>query len=272
MNKLLSRLCLLTVLITAPPGMAWAQEDTQWYEVEVLIFRQWQAGGAEDAELTPADPPPPYFERIAALADAGAEPGTPFRLLPPQRLTLQGAWQRLAESGPYEPLVHLGWEQPAYEEAGAVAVALPTGWMPPVMNEPLAGEARGGGSAEPASGQAVAEQDPAPMLEIRRSAYLHQAPNFHGLLRVHVGRLIHLRTDLRLAQPGPGGELTAEVMRQHASMRSGELHYLDHPRLGLLVRFTPMESAPGASAEAASVGTAESLDGPIEEETLPPGN
>jgi hypothetical protein len=30
-------------------------------------------------------------------------------------------------------------------------------------------------------------------------------------------------------------------MRQHRKMRSSELHYLDHPLLGLLIQITPYE-------------------------------
>ena len=33
------------------------------------------------------------------------------------------------------------------------------------------------------------------------------------------------------------------VLRQHRRMRSNELHYIDHPLFGLLVRITPYETA-----------------------------
>ena len=48
------------------------------------------------------------------------------------------------------------------------------------------------------------------------------------------------------------------VMRQHRRMRSGELHYIDHPLMGLLIRITPYEPP---SAEVDEALTPEDQDG-----------
>ncbi len=67
-----------------------------------------------------------------------------------------------------------------------------------------------------------------------------------GTLRLYRGRYLHLQADLRYADPelgpGEGFEPLRVALRQSRRMRSGELHYLDHPRLGVLVRVTPVES------------------------------
>ncbi len=67
-----------------------------------------------------------------------------------------------------------------------------------------------------------------------------------GTLRLYRGRYLHLQADLRYADPllgpGEGFEPLRVPLRQSRRMRSGELHYLDHPRLGILVRVTPVEA------------------------------
>jgi len=54
-----------------------------------------------------------------------------------------------------------------------------------------------------------------------------------GLIRVTRGRYLHLETDLllrdtNLAEP--------ERIKLYRRMRSGELHYVDHPRVGILIQ------------------------------------
>jgi hypothetical protein len=52
-----------------------------------------------------------------------------------------------------------------------------------------------------------------------------------------------------------GNQYTVErtvVMRQHRRMRSNELHYLDHPLMGLLLKITPYELPAAAATKAGS--------------------
>lgn len=52
-------------------------------------------------------------------------------------------------------------------------------------------------------------------------------PGLTGVVRLTRGRYLHVDTDLTV-----GGIRT----RDHRRMRSGELHHIDHPRVGILVR------------------------------------
>lgn len=54
-----------------------------------------------------------------------------------------------------------------------------------------------------------------------------------GLVRLTQGRELHLDTDLVLRD---GYSPNTYRIQQHRRLRSGELHYLDHPRLGIIVR------------------------------------
>lgn len=73
-------------------------------------------------------------------------------------------------------------------------------------------------------------------------------PRVDGSLRLSVARYLHLETDLRLVedQPYAAQEPGTSVipLRQSRRMRSGELHYIDHPRMGILVLVTPYTAAP----------------------------
>ncbi len=54
-----------------------------------------------------------------------------------------------------------------------------------------------------------------------------------GLVRVTRGRFLHIDADLLLRDVNNAQPLRAKLYRR---MRSDELHYLDHPRLGIVVR------------------------------------
>ncbi len=61
-----------------------------------------------------------------------------------------------------------------------------------------------------------------------------------GTAKVHVKRYLHLDLDLLLETvngPPPG----KFRMQAHRRMRSGKLHYIDHPIMGALVRITPVK-------------------------------
>jgi hypothetical protein len=61
-----------------------------------------------------------------------------------------------------------------------------------------------------------------------------------GIAKVHVKRYLHLDLDLLLQTtngPAPG----LFRMQAHRKMRSGKLHYIDHPLMGALVRITPVK-------------------------------
>jgi hypothetical protein len=83
-----------------------------------------------------------------------------------------------------------------------------------------------------------------------------------GLVQVSRGRFLHLDLDLLLR---PADASSPFRVRLNRRMRSGELHYLDHPRVGILVQAEryqpepepqPAEETPvGEPRPAAPVGT-----------------
>lgn len=83
-----------------------------------------------------------------------------------------------------------------------------------------------------------------------------------GLVRVSQGRYLHLDTDLLLRDA-----MTAQPYRikLHRRMRSNELHYVDHPRLGILIRAKRLRTAaPANDAGGAAAGEPKPATPPVQ--------
>lgn len=74
-----------------------------------------------------------------------------------------------------------------------------------------------------------------------------EAGRLSGLVRITRGRFLHLDTDLLLRESNSPQTYRIQLNRR---MRSDELHYVDHPRLGIIVRARRVVSAQPASESA----------------------
>ena len=84
-----------------------------------------------------------------------------------------------------------------------------------------------------------------------------------GLLRVTRGRFLHLETDLVLTDAATAQSYR---VRLHRRMRSDELHYVDHPKIGILIqanRYQPAQPADPAEEQTGEPAPAQ----PINKET-----
>ncbi len=198
---------------------AGAQADG-WYEVEAIVFRQWEQGGRH-AERWPTRADEPHYPAWQVPVGCGDESvarnaDTPsLRCLGADRRQLAPHWRALSRSDAYEPLYHLAWVQPALGREASVAVPVPYSWRPP--------------TEAAATGQ-----------EAQPPRY---RPPVYGLLRIYEARHLHAVADLRLTRWAAGGAPRAEALVraplhrlvQDRQLRSGELHYLDHPAMGVLI-------------------------------------
>ncbi len=97
--------------------------------------------------------------------------------------------------------------------------------------------------------QTVVERNRAEDIEIAGD---NTAPTtVEGTVRVAVERYLHLYLDLKLIdrtlarQTGFGDtEIPEFRLKTHRRMRSGELHYFDHPKFGVVALITPYAPAP----------------------------
>ena len=137
-----------------------------------------------------------------------------FRILRADELELRGAFQRLQRDGDYTPLAHGGWVQATYSPDQAVPVDISLlGTVNPV-----------------------------------------------GTVQLHLSRFLHVTVDLvyRVPPVPPGLQPAPDVdgvlselnlplryaLRAQRRVRSGEVNYLDHPAIGVLVVVRPQPVEP----------------------------
>lgn len=276
-RRLTVRLLLALVLAGSLPAAAQTSEDRDWYNVEIIVFRHWT--GADSEQFQQAIRPPAY-QRLTVLHGDGRRP---FRRLRGSELALQGARDRLEKSPDYEVLEHFGWAQPALSEAEAISIALPLNWQPPtltfnatqhplgipVARPPVPADrddesAPAGAEEERPAGDGPADMK-AQQAESQPSIFdtLGRDTQLYGTLTLYRGRYLHIDADLRYRLRRYQASWTERelssgppvyVLDQRRRMRSDELHYLDHPAIGLLVKVTQVEETTKADEAATTTG------------------
>lgn len=264
----------------APPaaGQDGAAEPLDQYRVELIVFEygdalagtteDWSApaevgaeADVEDGETADSEgetaagrtansQPVPARTADGEPADGGTEQAVfRFMPLPKEELELTDLYRRLAGTNGYQPLLHVAWQQPGYEPADARPLDLS---RVADLPEGLRGEAR-----------------------LYRSRFLHLALELELLSAPRADIPARAMRPQPLTQTGgtaegePLAALEPDVYRlsERRKLRSGELHYYDHPRYGVLAKVTPVEppNGPGepgggenGDAGAASADTASS--------------
>ena len=73
------------------------------------------------------------------------------------------------------------------------------------------------------------------------------AGRLNGEIKITRGRFLHLETDLLLSGAGSSPGYRVRLNRR---MRSDELHYVDHPKLGIIIKATRVAAATPAAESA----------------------
>lgn len=260
------RLSLALVCLLAATGGAFAEEEApRWYRVEVVIFEQRDLSDAS-MEVWPADPGSPDMAMIGDLKN----PPEGFSVTFTDDLELSKQATRLSRSGRYDPILHFAWTQqgldqrhaiPLRVKGGVIYPPLPAASLPeasPLMpvTPVVVGTEPAQTAADTTAGNGIATTFGIAPQEPVEPEPLHQ---LDGTLTLVLGRYLHLYTDLidrRLLAPGSlvfedeavpptyenGQALVSFRVREHRKMRSKELHYIDHPVLGILVKALPVKA------------------------------
>jgi hypothetical protein len=239
------RAALVLLLVALPgPGSLSQAQDTRHYKVEMILFTP-RSGASAQGERFDDAPGPPELDRAVDLNRGPVPEG--FHALHSGEADLAGVKARLRGSGRYRVITHMLWQQPGLDRAAAVAVRV-----------------RGGTdySARFPQGRAVEYvQDPQGLPMRVEAGALNEVD---GTVTVVLGRYLHVYTDLvyrtPMTRPGvdPQGprdlepSLVSIRVQGQRRMRSRELHYLDHPLLGVLVQITPLETPPATGPAAAA--------------------
>ncbi len=237
----------LTLLLLS--SSAWSQstpesEMPQLYDVEVVLFTH-TAADAIQSESWPVDVTVPenpnaiFIQGTALDASGAAESATnTFTPLDEDTLRLVAEARAIARrQSTFEPLLHLSWRQPGLDR----------GLAPPVYVQSQPKDSRSGQSLQ-------------------------------GFITLSLGRYLHIDFDLLLQKPALALQTNDSLLKQpptsfriqnHRKMRSGELHYLDHPLIGALVLVSkyespetevPLTAEPEVEAEAESTATAAAVE------------
>lgn len=283
-----NRAILLTLLL-AVPGVVGAAEfptlsNDGWYRVEVVIFERLDAPAATQEILV--SHAPRVFPRDVLAFDDEANRTAAYVLdadaLGPADSVSAAAAPR-APSDQAQPLT------PADRAAAAIAqyeaqLKQRSYRFEPQANLQLSAQA---GRLQRAGGyrvvfhrawiQPVPDRDELVPLLIQAGDRIADAWRIEGTLGVTRGRYLHLDARLWYApdptpppapamvavvsdetEAGAGTDAGPEYMQlyEQRRMRSGELHYLDHPRFGVLARVDPVLPPDALVAELARLGAA----------------
>jgi hypothetical protein len=211
--RMKTRTGLLTVLLLLCLPLPASAED---YAVELLVFSTQSADAGGERWPLPASLP--ATEQSLNLGEGGMQALSGGR-------GLQAIADSLRRSNSYRPLLHWRWTQPGWErnQARALHVQVPAGSALP-LTQPSA-------MASKAALQPLrSASDPAAVT----GAGL---PLLDGTVSLTRSRFLHLAVDLIYVDPDTGVPMQLKESRR---MRSNELHYLDHPRFGVLVQVTPL--------------------------------
>lgn len=205
MPGLLRRTLTLACLATLP---SLARADNL-YKVEMLVFANESGVGIQD-EYWPAQPP---VDTGAALFPRpwNGYPLEALEELPRNDLRLSRDASLLARSGRYRVLYHRGWLQ-------SIGSAQRT---PPVRIKASSGDYELDGS-----------------ISLSRQRFLHARPN---LQLSRFGQPMATGTVAEDSAPADYRP-TAWLLQDSRRMRSNEIHYIDHPRLGILMIIRPVNS------------------------------
>lgn len=187
------------------------------YAVELLVFSTLHRDDGEERWPLPAQLP--ATEQSLNIGEGGTQALDGGR-------SLQAIADSLRRSNAYRPLLHWRWRQPGWERSQArqLHVQVPAGSALP-LTQP----------------SALASK-----LQIQRLRGVSEPsapggaglPLLDGTVSLARSRFLHLTVDLIYVDPHTGVPVQLKESRR---MRSNELHYLDHPRLGMLVQVTPLD-------------------------------
>ncbi len=268
-------------------GFASAADDVPWYQVEVIVFAQKGAPYIDSERWAEQRLPNVEGARQLLRAPTGERQNSvlPFQQLPAGSLQLAGAYRSLTRSKNYEPLSYLGWVQPGLPREKAVPVRVRIDQpAPPTLGEGApqgAEQLQASASAVPADSPLFLPVAPSP-------------PRVEGTVTLVLSRYLHFETDLayRLPAEGTRADLPMSTesvptpvddptallgsallgtgpepaplfsLRETRRMRSNELHYIDHPMFGVIVKAVPYDppkpeatnEKPGAIAVPANGG------------------
>lgn len=213
--RILTASLLAITALMLLPGTAWSKD----YIIEIVVFKN---GSADRSTMTPALYVPRIGNAMSLTSEDASAAG--FEIVT-ENLSLTEQAESIKNSGQYQFLRHFAWRQPGLDDQQARAIRINIGSAFPIY---IPENYQQYSDYIPASINALGAE---PMRQINTTT-------ISGVLKVRLGRFLHLDSTLAYTEPNSGVTWRLDHSRK---MRSRELHYIDNPRFGMLVRIVPVE-------------------------------
>ena len=238
---------ILCALVIAPIVAAADDNQDRWYDVELIIFENLDA----------PESPNTYWHPQAYIPIRENLKRNTTQSLPNSTYRLKSEANKIQKSSRYELLSHRSWRFkgapldksiPVRIRRGEeMAVFAPNDYLPAESAQLLETE------INPLNTRL---KPSIPLVENFRPVFLNtydqQFANYSqtlaypldGTVTISLGRYLHVYTDLALTKRRTSGGspgLQTYFFKDHRRMRSRKLHYIDHPKMGMLVLITPYE-------------------------------
>lgn len=200
------------------------------YKIEMILFAHNNSASQIVGNRPPLKVPGNglYLESADASSD--------WQPVSEDQFILGGVARNLRASNRYRVLQHFAWRQPVVERKKALPIQINAG--------------RNYTDAFPEHTFRNTEFNDQNILN--RTNETSQIRELAGTVTIAIGQYIHLYTDLVYRKPVViPTELRATFNREqtlvdhgivsHRRMRSGELHYVDHPMVGIIIEATPIK-------------------------------
>ena len=223
---------LATVVFLAGIGLnslAYAKD----YAIEVIIFvnKDGLQQTAEQFSFNHVIPVPSNGITLDSTTN-----NTDWQPIPAEDYILNNVAEKLTRSGRYRILKHLAWRQPVVDRDDALPINITAGRDFTSLFPERA-------YRQIEFSDTSTETDQSASNTVRELA---------GTINVVITRYIHVYSDMvyRLPRSNPMSiddalnrdqVLVDYAVNSHRRMRSRELHYIDHPLVGILVEATPIE-------------------------------
>ena len=225
------------------------EEEVKYYDIEILLFENLKQN-PNNTEIWPSSMEFQAPENSLYIGSPypGAIPSKynprfTFKPIKASTYQLLDEAKALTEHEDFRIIYHRSWRQPGMNKDNAVSVIIEKD----IPRIPYA-------TAPMASQQALLNSD---LVEYDKiiNQRLPKINNLKGLITINLSRFLHIQTDIQFTQHVPVKKenetdpasivIKPQVyqLKQTRKMRSKELHYLDNPKLGMLVYITPVKVA-----------------------------
>lgn len=225
--------------------------DLKAYEIEVVIFKSksTKAAGSETwPDLVTTESTSNSIElhnsTSLTLIPGPDEKAYYYSKIPAENFRLTNEAEKLVKSNEYEVIFHSAWIQPGLDKENAEFIHIQSNENDNNLNiiDPLLSD----------SSQSINQAQS--MILATDQNIIETQPVLDGVIKVELGRYLHIFFDLKYKRDlapvqgiintkssGTYKEIKYYPVQTQRRMRSKEVHYIDHPLIGILVLATRFE-------------------------------